>query len=78
MDGQKLWEFCGTTKYASKRLIVAEVMKQAFLETFKEHKEMSYRLNKELTPVLNRLKQMKQLEKEPRYKPQKKGKAKRE
>lgn len=61
VDGQKFWSFNGTTKHAEERLVIAEVIKQVIRTIFKSDRKASFRESKELIPIENRIKKIKQV-----------------
>lgn len=64
LDGKKFWNYEGTTKHAEKRLVIAEIMKQVIRKVFKANEKASYRESKELAPIENRIRKIKQTAKQ--------------
>lgn len=61
IDGKKFWNYEGTTKYTDKRLVIANISKQVIRKVFKADVKASFRESKELIPIENRIRKIKQV-----------------
>jgi hypothetical protein len=61
LDGKKFWSYEGTTKHSEKRLVIAETVKKVIRNVFKSDRKASFRESKELIPIENRIRKIKQV-----------------
>ncbi len=61
LDGKEFWDFSGTTKHKDEKLVIAEILKQVIRNVFKSDRKASFRESKELIPIENRIRKIKQV-----------------
>lgn len=52
------WNFNGTTKYTTQRLVICQILKLYLKELFKRNTDASFREMKELSPIKNKIERM--------------------
>lgn len=64
LEGKNFWSYEGTTKHSEKKLVIAEIVKKVIRNVFKSDRKASFRESKELIPIENRIKRIKQVPKQ--------------